>query len=89
MNQRLLRCSVIAHGVLALSLARADLVDDYIKSQMNERRIPALVLAPSSGRVSPPQKAGFHEVVITSEASTLVAIVRKWTTNISKEKDKH
>jgi len=44
MNQRLLRSSVIAHGVLALSLARADPVDDYIKSQMNEHRIPGLAL---------------------------------------------
>ena len=45
MKQRAVLCSLLATALLASPLARADRVDDYIRSEMAQRRIPGIALA--------------------------------------------
>ncbi len=44
MKQRIVICSLLAPAFLASFLAHADRVDDYIKGEMNQRRIPGVAL---------------------------------------------
>jgi CubicO group peptidase (beta-lactamase class C family) len=44
MKQRIVICSFLAPVLLASSLAHADRVDDYIKGEMEQRRIPGVAL---------------------------------------------
>jgi CubicO group peptidase (beta-lactamase class C family) len=44
MKQRIAICSLLAPAFFASFLAHADRVDDYIKSEMDKRRIPGVVL---------------------------------------------
>ncbi len=44
MRPRALICSLLALGLLASAVARADRVDDYVRSEMDQRRIPGVAL---------------------------------------------
>ena len=45
MKQRAILYSLLATALLASPLARADRVDDYIRGEMDQRRIPGVALA--------------------------------------------